>query len=55
MALIFWETEYAFYLIYDVNFIRYVGGVIWLAVVFYINYQLDKKYIFLNRISEVRQ
>ena len=54
-TLIFWETEYAFYLIYDANFMRYVGGVIGLAVVFYIKYQLDKKYVFLNRISEVRQ
>ena len=53
--LIFWETEYAFYLIYDANFMPYVGGVIGLAAAFYIKYQLDKKYVFLNRISEVRQ
>jgi len=54
-TLIFWGTEYAFHLIYDTDFMRYVGGVIGLAVGFYVKYQLDKKYVFMNRISEVQQ
>lgn len=54
-TLIFWGTEYAFHLIYETDFMRYVGGVIGLAVGFYIKYQLDKKYVFANRISEVQQ
>lgn len=54
-TLIFWGTEYAFHLIYDTDFMRYVGGVIGLAVGFYIKYQLDKKYVFVSLNSEVQQ
>ena len=54
-TLIFWGTEYAFHLIYETDFMRYVGGVIGLAVGFYIKYQLDKKYVFVSRNSEVQQ
>ena len=54
-TLIFWGTEYAFHLIYNTDFMRYVGGIIGLAVGFYVKYQLDKKYVFINRISEVQQ
>ncbi len=54
-TLIFWGTEYAFHLIYDTDFMRYVGGVIGLAVGFYIKYQLDKKYVFVNRVNEFQQ
>ena len=54
-TLMFWGTEYAFHLIYDTDFMRYVGGVIGLAVGFYIKYQLDKKYVFVSRNSEVQQ
>jgi putative flippase GtrA len=46
--LIFLGTEYAFHLIYYKNFMCYVGGVIGLAVGFYIKYQTDKKYVFTN-------
>ena len=53
--LIFWGTEYAFHLIYDVDFMRYIGGVIGLAVGFYFKYQLDKKYVFVSRNSEVQK
>ena len=52
---IFWGTEYAFHLIYDLDFMRYVGGIIGLAAGFYVKCQLDKKYVFVNRISEVQQ
>jgi hypothetical protein len=54
-TLMFWGTEYAFHLIYDTDSMRYVGGVIGLAVGFYVKYQLDKKYVFVNRNSEVQQ
>ena len=53
-TLMFWGTEYAFHLIYDTDSMRYVGGVIGLAVGFYVKYQLDKKYVFVNRNSEVQ-
>ncbi|MDB9998286.1 GtrA family protein [Alphaproteobacteria bacterium] len=52
-TLIFWSTEYAFHLIYDTDFMRYVGGVVGLAIGFYVKYQLDKKYVFVNSSSEV--
>ena len=54
-TLMFWGIEYAFYIIYDTDFMRYVGGVIGLAVGFYVKYQLDKKYVFVSRNSEVQQ
>lgn len=54
-TLIFWGTEYAFHLIYDAEYMRYVGGVIGLTVGFYVKYQLDKKYVFVSRNSEVQQ
>jgi len=51
-TLIFWSTEYAFHLIYDTDFMRYVGGVVGLAIGFYVKYQLDKKYVFVNSSTE---
>ena len=47
-TLIFWGTEYAFHLIYDTDFMRYLGGIIGLSIGFYVKYQLDKKYVFVN-------
>ena len=52
-TLIFWGTEYAFHLIYDTDSMRYAGGIIGLALGFYVKYQLDKKYIFVNDSSAV--
>lgn len=51
-TLIFWVTEYAFHLIYDTNLMRYFGGIIGLSIGFYIKYQLDKKYVFVNSSNE---
>lgn len=50
-TLIFWITEYVFHLIYDIDEMRYIGGVIGLAIGFFIKYQLDKKYVFVNSIG----
>lgn len=47
-TLIFWSTEYAFHLLFDEESMRYVGGVIGLAIGFWVKYQLDKKYVFVN-------
>lgn len=44
---IFWGVEYAFHLIFGTDSMRYVGGVIGLAIGFYVKYQLDKKYVFV--------
>ena len=51
-TLIFWGTEYAFHLIYDTDFMRYLGGIIGLSIGFYVKYQLDKKYVFVNSSDE---
>jgi putative flippase GtrA len=53
-TLIFWSTEYAFHLIYDTDFMRYIGGIVGLAIGFYVKYQLDKKYVFVNSASEAQ-
>ena len=45
---IFWGVEYAFHLIFGTDTMRYVGGVIGLAIGFYVKYQLDKKYVFVS-------
>lgn len=51
-TLIFWGTEYAFHLIYDTDFMRYLGGVLGLSIGFYVKYQLDKKYVFVYSSNE---
>ncbi len=53
-TLIFWGVEYGFHLIYDTNVMRYVGGVIGLAIGFYLKYQLDKKYVFVKSDNGLR-
>ena len=51
-TLIFWGTEYAFHLVYDTALMRYLGGIIGLSIGFYVKYQLDKKYVFVNSFDE---
>jgi putative flippase GtrA len=51
-TLIFWGTEYAFHLVYDTDIMRYLGGIIGLSIGFYVKYQLDKKYVFVNGFDE---
>ena len=52
-TLIFWGTEYAFHLIYDTDVMLYLGGTLGLSIGFYVKYQLDKKYVFVNSFNEV--
>ncbi|MBL6726869.1 MAG: GtrA family protein [Methylophilaceae bacterium] len=53
-TLIFWGTEYVFYFIYETDLMRYIGGIVGLAIGFYVKYQLYIKYVFVNSASEVR-
>lgn len=46
---IFWGTEYAFHLIFAGDFMRYVGGVLGLTIGYYVKYQLDKRFVFIDR------
>ena len=47
-TICFWSAEYAFHLIYENEEMRYVGAVIGLTVGFWLKYQLDKNYVFIN-------
>jgi putative flippase GtrA len=46
---IFWGTEYAFHLIFTTDVMRYIGGVLGLTIGYYIKYQLDKRFVFVNK------
>jgi putative flippase GtrA len=45
-TVIFWGFEFGFDAIYQTKEMRYVGGIIGLAIGYYVKYQLDKKYVF---------
>ncbi|VAW44725.1 FIG00808610: hypothetical protein [hydrothermal vent metagenome] len=45
-TFIFWGFELAFNAIYGTKEMRYLGGVIGLAIGYYVKYQLDKRYVF---------
>ena len=45
----FWGTEYAFHLIFTTDVMRYIGGVLGLTIGYYIKYQLDKRFVFVNK------
>ncbi len=45
-TFIFWGFELAFEAIYGTKAMRYLGGVIGLAIGYYVKYQLDKRYVF---------
>lgn len=48
-TIIFWATEYAFDAYFGTKTMRYVGAVLGLSVGYITKYQLDKKYVFIER------
>lgn len=50
---IFWAVEYSFQWLFRTDTMRYIGGMIGLAIGFYIKYQLDKKYVFVSSDRKV--
>lgn len=48
-TIIFWTTEYAFDAYFGTKTMRYVGAVLGLSVGYITKYQLDKKYVFIER------
>jgi putative flippase GtrA len=50
---IFWGTEYAFHLIFTTDVMRYIGGVLGLSIGYYIKYQLDKRFVFVDKSTQV--
>ena len=49
---IFWGTETAFWLIWQTDLMREVGAVIGLSIGYVTKYQLDRRYVFTNRVLE---
>ena len=45
-TVIFWGFEFGFQYIFETKEMRYLGGVIGLAIGYLIKYQLDKRYVF---------
>ena len=45
-TFIFWGFELGFDAIYDSKEMRYLGGVIGLAIGYFVKYQLDKRFVF---------
>lgn len=48
-TLIFWLTEFAFDAWFDTKHMRYTGAVIGLSIGYITKYQLDKKFVFVER------
>lgn len=47
-VFVFWGTETIFQSVFDSSTMRYTGGAIGLAISFYMKYQLDKRFVFIN-------
>jgi putative flippase GtrA len=45
-TLIFWGFEFSFHYVFETKEMRYLGGVIGLAIGFPIKYHLDRRYVF---------
>jgi putative flippase GtrA len=45
-TIIFWGFEFGFEFTFHTKEMRYLGGVIGLAIGYYIKYQLDKRFVF---------
>ncbi len=48
-TLIFWGFEFGFHYLFDDKLMRYFGGVIGLAIGYWIKYNLDKRYVFVSK------
>jgi putative flippase GtrA len=50
-TLVFWGCELGFEYLYGNRTARYTGAVIGLSIGYVLKYQLDKRFVFLNRIA----
>ncbi len=50
-TMIFWGTEIGFDAFFDHEYAKYAGAVIGLGIGYIIKYSLDKKYVFVERVS----
>ncbi len=46
---IFWGFEFGFHLLFNDKLMRYLGGVIGLAIGYWMKYHLDKRFVFVPR------
>lgn len=51
-TVIFWGAEYAFHLIFTMDVMRYMGGVLGLSIGYYVKYQLDKRFVFVDKSTK---
>lgn len=49
---IFWSTETAFWLIWQTDMMRELGAVLGLAVGYVVKYNLDRRFVFTDRVLE---
>jgi len=45
-TLVFWGFEFSFHLLFETKEMRYLGGILGLAVGYLTKYHLDKRYVF---------
>lgn len=48
-TVVFWGFEFGFDYLFGTKQMRYLGGVLGLALGYYIKYQLDKRFVFVTR------
>jgi hypothetical protein len=46
---IFWGIEYLFHILFNSDWMRYLGGAIGLTLGYFIKYHIDKQFVFVNR------
>lgn len=50
---IFWSTETAFWLIWQTDIMRELGAILGLSVGYVVKYNLDRRFVFTDRLSKV--
>jgi putative flippase GtrA len=45
-TIVFWGFEFSFHLLFETKEMRYLGGILGLAVGYLTKYHLDKRYVF---------
>lgn len=48
-TFVFWGFEFGFDYLFQTRSMRYLGGVIGLAIGYYVKYQLDKRFVFVSQ------
>lgn len=49
-TIIFWGFEIAFDLVFDSDSAKYIGAMIGLSIGYFVKYQLDKKFVFKEKL-----